>query len=492
MWKNFNACEIRDDFSVIADLGMTLVRIFLLWQDFQPESPDEVDERALTNLEQVANIASEFNLKLDVTFFCGHMSGPNWMPNWLLLHPSSSSSSESARDAKQEQKDRFSNPHKLQVVIRNPKYSINNKCDEGGDKVLVLEAAAAPYRNPFHDEVAIRAQLLLIRKVVSRLASHAVVDLWNLGNEIDLVAFPRSQQEGVNWAEMMSNEIRKCDSTLHRKVTCGLHADSLRFSQNNLAVGGIFSKMDLRVMHAYPMYVAWLKDPLNSNFVPFSCVLTSILSSSSSSSTSSALCELSCYPPVLMEEFGGCTSHPGAPSQTWTWKSKNAGGVTRDRTQFMSSEEDYASYVSDVLKKLHFCGASGAVIWCFADYSSEIWQEPPCRENYHERYFGLVRPDGTLKPHALVLKEFAKSKLNVRRVAASADGGEDADEASLFQMYREVHESLQSGSRSVANWVEENSDEHGSNEASIERVFWHFQQTILPKYFSNENINSTS
>jgi hypothetical protein len=36
-----------------------------------------------------------------------------------------------------------------------------------------------------------------------------------------------------------------------------------------------------------------------------------------------------------------------------------------------------------------------------------LWNEPPCDEARHERFFGMVRPDGTLKPHALVIKQFA-------------------------------------------------------------------------------------
>ena len=37
----------------------------------------------------------------------------------------------------------------------------------------------------------------------------------------------------------------------------------------------------------------------------------------------------------------------------------------------------------------------------------ELWGEPPCDEAIHERFFGLVRPDGSLKPHADVIRRFA-------------------------------------------------------------------------------------
>jgi endo-1,4-beta-mannosidase len=61
-------------------------------------------------------------------------------------------------------------------------------------------------------------------------------------------------------------------------------------------------------------------------------------------------------------------------------------------------------------------GATGAMIWCFADYAEELWNVPPCGESRHERHFGLVRPDGSLKPHAEVLKQFAATRPQVQPI----------------------------------------------------------------------------
>jgi endo-1,4-beta-mannosidase len=86
----------------------------------------------------------------------------------------------------------------------------------------------------------------------------------------------------------------------------------------------------------------------------------------------------------------------------------------REREQFMASEEDFADYISLVLPKLQHSGATGAMLWCYADYIPELWDLPPCQNAQHERFFGLVRPDGSLKPHAKVIQEFAKSKPQVK------------------------------------------------------------------------------
>src|SRR5690606_19159365 len=81
-WSDFEAAEVDDEFGVIASLGLDLVRIFLLWDDWQP-SPDSVDEGCLANLVTVCDLAVKHGLRLDITFFTGHMSGPNWAPRWL-------------------------------------------------------------------------------------------------------------------------------------------------------------------------------------------------------------------------------------------------------------------------------------------------------------------------------------------------------------------------------------------------------------------------
>jgi hypothetical protein len=111
----------------------------------------------------------------------------------------------------------------------------------------------------------------------------------------------------------------------------------------------------------------------------------------------------------VREEFGGCTVAPGKPSSVWKWMSYG-----KPRELFMAAEEELAAYVEQVLPRLVEVGATGAVIWCYADYAPELYGRPPCEESWHERFFGLVRPDGTLKPHAAVLKRFAETRPRVQ------------------------------------------------------------------------------
>jgi len=357
-WSDFDAGEVREEFATIREIGMNVVRLFLLWDDFQPE-PDSVNKEALANLIKVADIAAENGLGLDVTFFTGHMSGPNWSPRWLLggnLPPAAHS-------------------HWLRDVVSKGK-----RTEQG-------------YRNMFHDEMALNASRLLLKTVVGALKDHPGIWMWNLGNEPDLFAWPNSSDEGAAWVREMVGLIKSIDPK--HPVTIGLHGDGLH-RDNGLRIDKVYEHTDIAVMHSYPMYTPWARQNLDPDFVPFTCALTAALSGK----------------PVLMEEFGGCTALPGEATYVMKWTETNG----RKREQFMASEEDFAEFLRLTIPKLQDSGATGAMLWCYADYVPELWDLPPCQNARHERFFGLVRPDGSLKPHAKVMQEFAKTKPQVKPI----------------------------------------------------------------------------
>lgn len=349
-WSNFDADEVREEFDIIASVGMNVVRLFLLWDDWQPTS-DSVSVERLRDFGTVCDIAAERNLGLNVTFFTGHMSGPNWSPGWLL--------------------DRTAPPPSPMVrqVL-------------SGGKIV-----DSSYRNMFHDPEALRASELLLRTVVGEYKDHDAIWLWNLGNEPDLFAYPNSAEAGRAWSKNMRDIIREVDPV--HDVTCGLHTANIVLD-NGLRVDKVFNEMDVAVMHGYPMYMPWARDDLDPDFMPYLCALVTAL----------------CGKPCLAEEWGGCTT-PNGDSEVWEWVTYK--GV--QRTQFMASETALASYIEQVLPKLVEVGSTGALLWCFADYAEALWDRPPCDENgaKHERHFGLVRPDGTLKPHTDVIRRFAET-----------------------------------------------------------------------------------
>jgi endo-1,4-beta-mannosidase len=376
-WGDFDAGEVEEEFSLINELGLKLVRIFLLWEDWQPEI-GRINQAALNNLERLCGIAEHLDLTLDVTFFTGHMSGSNWAPGWML---------------------RPDQPMPAGV----------NQVVSGGKVVN------CGYANLFEDPTTQEAGLLLLQTVVRYFKDHPAIGLWNLGNEPDLFALPRNARSGRQWVRRFTTAIREIDQV--HPVTCGLHVPSLT-TDNGLRVNEVFREVDLAVIHGYPMYADWAKGPLDADFVPFLCALVSAL----------------CGKPTLAEEFGGPTEAPGRPSTTWEW---NAYG--RPRRQFVASEEEFAIFIEQSLLKLAETGALGAVLWCFADYIPALYDRPPCDEARHERFFGMVRPDGSLKPHAQVIQRFARQRPVVQpgRRGVNLDvSPEDYYQNPLYQIQR--------------------------------------------------------
>ena len=146
---------------------------FCLWDDFQPE-PNCVSKAALDHLVTVADIAGENNLGLDVTFFTGHMSGPNWSPRWLLGG---------------------------ELPFKGGNEWIRDIVSSG-------KPVAQGYYNMFHHEEAIAAERLLLQTVVDTLKDHPAIWLWNLANEPDLFAWPLTSDEGAAWVKQMVDLIK--------------------------------------------------------------------------------------------------------------------------------------------------------------------------------------------------------------------------------------------------------------------------------------------
>jgi endo-1,4-beta-mannosidase len=378
-WREFDAGEVKEDFALCAELGLNVVRLFLLWDDWQPQ-PDAVNLGCMRSFEKVCDIAEGNGLGLDVTFFTGHMSGPNWPPRWLL-----------------------------------------DPLAPRGERAVALgtDLIESGYRNPYVDEQALTAETVLLRAVVGAFRQHPAIWMWNLGNEPDLFASPPDPTGARRWVRNMVDAIRAID-TAH-PITCGLHIDSLA-ADNGLRVDQVFAETDVAVMHGYPMYAGWARHPLDPEFVPFLCALTSAL----------------CGKPTLAEEWGACTAPPGSDSVLWEWEL-----CGRPRTQFMASEEALAEYVVQTLPRLQAVGSPGALIWCFADYAPGLYDRPFCNEWRHERHFGLVRPDGSLKPHTQALRRFAETRPQVK--PASREVGLDitpddyyqAPDAHLKRLYRQ-------------------------------------------------------
>src|SRR6185437_6053085 len=213
------------------------------------------------------------------------------------------------------------------------------------------------------------------RALAEAFAKHPAILFWDLGNESSNVEVPRDDEIAAAWGSRMTEAIKGAWS--EALVSCGLHSEDVD-KDRHLSPITMAESNDFLCMHGYSVYAPWAKDKLDSDVCPFLNVLTESLGRK----------------PVLFEEFGICTAPPGRP------------GYYVGR-QYFASEDEGAVYYEAVLDKLWNAGSLGAFAWCWSDYHDSLFGAPPCNTHMHERSFGIVRADGSLKPAADVLLAFA-------------------------------------------------------------------------------------
>lgn len=255
-WSRFDLGEVSRDFPLIAASGLDSVRIFLLWEAFQPE-PGRVDRGALLRLVQVADAAADAGLSLMPTLFTGHMSGVNWIPGWAL--------GGSARD---------------------PRFRVVS-----GGRVV-----AEGLRSWYADPGMVRAQALLAREVAGTLAGHRALWAWDLGNENSNCVVPPDRQHGRDWLGRMTQAIRTADPGT--EITIGLHMEDLE-QDRMIGPEEAAEVCDFLTMHGYPIYAPWAGGATDEHLVPFLARVTRWLGGGAD---------------VLFSEFGLPTEPVGIPA----------------------------------------------------------------------------------------------------------------------------------------------------------------------------------
>lgn len=229
-WRAFERAEVERDFAKIAAAGCDSVRLFLLWDDFQP-SPDAVSSRALSRLVEVADVAGASRLTLVPTLFTGHMSGANWIPHWALGG---------------------SGMGRFPVV--------------SGDVV----ADRIP-RNWYDDATITDAQALLAREAAAALRGHPALWAWDLGNENSNVCVPATRDLARSWLARMADAIRASDASC--PITIGLHMEDLE-EDRRLGPAEAAEVSEFLCMHGYPLYAAWARGPADASLPAYLAQVT--------------------------------------------------------------------------------------------------------------------------------------------------------------------------------------------------------------------------
>ena len=212
MWRELDLGEVRAELAHMRDIGFRVVRFFLLTEDFLP-APDRVASDKLSQLVEVARIASEEHIATIPTLITINMSGKMWWPAWIH----------------------------------------------------------APRPSLFADPTLLRAQALLVESCARALAGDASIRAFDLSNELDDAQPVPTRDAGWLWTALLTAAVRRGAPGV--PVQVGAHLPSLR-STTHLRIDDLAGVVDEDCMHAYPLYCDVARGFLDPELVPFSCALT--------------------------------------------------------------------------------------------------------------------------------------------------------------------------------------------------------------------------
>ena len=218
MWRNWDPVAVEEDLKKLSASGMTLLRVFPLWSDFQPvemlrrgagapdgyiRMPGEValfpgedglDPVMLDRFKYLADLALKYDLQLVVALLTGWMSGRLFVPR-------------------------------------------------------VLEG-----RNLFTDPEALKWESRFIRGFVSAFRNHPAIIAWEPGNECNCLSdINGSEGASWHWLDFIASAIRSADP--ERPVWTGMHgASAVPGSPWSLQAQG--ELYDTLTTHPYPLFTA--------------------------------------------------------------------------------------------------------------------------------------------------------------------------------------------------------------------------------------------
>ena len=185
MWREWNEKTVENDFKLLSEIGIQMVRVFPLWPDFQPvkeifgwnqisagfsvdgdtlldTTDDGIDFLMMDRFEKLLDIAEKYDLLVVPALITGWMSGRLFVPPAL----------------------------------------------EG--------------KNLICDPAAIRWEVRFVRAFARRFKNHPAVYAWCLGNECNCMSPVDNKEQANLWMQSISDAIRGIDNT--RPVLSGMHS----------------------------------------------------------------------------------------------------------------------------------------------------------------------------------------------------------------------------------------------------------------------------
>lgn len=223
MWRDWDPKAIEKDLSTLSSYGVSHLRVFPNWRDFQPvkamyadgarvseyqmenetlpTNPYFLDETMMGRFANFCDLCDKYQIKLIVGLLTGWMSGRLYIPSALY-----------------------------------------NK-------------------NLFTDNVALLFEIRFIKGFVEWFKDRDCIYAWDLGNECNCLSACPSEAAATVWTATISNAIRVADPT--RQVVSGMHG--LKVKDANWTISGQGEFTDILTTHPYPVFVPFAaKDEIGS------------------------------------------------------------------------------------------------------------------------------------------------------------------------------------------------------------------------------------
>jgi endo-1,4-beta-mannosidase len=239
----------------------------------------------------------------------------------------------------------------------------------------IASGKVSPYGiGDFYTGGLLEAQRTFARAAGERARDHASVLAWDLGNEFSNLRAPRTPQDAAQWSKALTHDLLE---TSNIGVTGGTHGEDLS-EDRNIRLSSLAEPWAFATMHGYPAYSDFAQSLSDPEVVPFLHEMAAAFARK----------------PVLFSEFG---------------------------TPATALDDDAAAqYAREVLPRLQRRSALGAFWWCWTDYAPELASSPPFDLAPHELRFGIVRADGSERPVAAALADFARERRTVAEAAPPA------------------------------------------------------------------------
>lgn len=218
MWRKYDLNIIREDIKTLSSYGVTHIRVFPNWRDFQPvmpqfagkgilnsyclegdvapDNPYYLDRCMLKRFQEFLGVCEEFGIKLIVGLITGWMSGRLYVPSALYE------------------------------------------------------------KNVLTDPTALYFEQLFIRGFVSEFKSSPAILAWDLGNECNCMA-EATRLQALNWTATIANAIRAEDPT--RMIISGMHGLEVN-PGNPWLIKDQAMWNDVLTTHPYPYWCAYTRN----------------------------------------------------------------------------------------------------------------------------------------------------------------------------------------------------------------------------------------